>query len=117
MYTSQSVRELLSPEDFFETGISTGRPDGQAAILFEGLHHCLQAEGVIQFGIFCHGHRAGPIVDVQENRIKEAAFRSFSKNLYDGLEPVIIDDDGKWRGYYLFSTAEEAVLKWERQSE
>ncbi len=54
---------------------------------------------------------------VRENRIKEAAFRSFSKNLYDGLEPVIIDDAGKWRGYYLFSTAEEAVLKWEREAE
>ena len=54
---------------------------------------------------------------VRENRIKEAAFRSFSKNLYEGLQPVIIDDDGKWRGYYLFSTDEEAVLKWERQAE
>ncbi len=53
---------------------------------------------------------------VRENRIKEAAFRSFSKNLYDNLEPVIIDGDDKWRGYYLFSTDEEAVLKWEREA-
>ncbi len=54
---------------------------------------------------------------VRENRIKEAAFRSFSKNLYDSLEPVIIDNDGKWRGYYLLSVDEEAVLRWERGSE
>lgn len=52
---------------------------------------------------------------VQENHIKEAAFRSFAKGMYEGLEPVIIDGKGKWRGYYLFSTDEEAVLKWERE--
>jgi len=56
---------------------------------------------------------------VRENHIKEAAFRSFSKRIYENLEPVIIDGelDDKWRGYYLFSTDEEAVLKWERDSE
>lgn len=55
---------------------------------------------------------------VRENHIKEAAFRSFSKRMYEGLEPVIIDGDTdyKWRGYFLFSTDEEAVLKWERQA-
>ena len=51
---------------------------------------------------------------VRENHIKEAAFRSFAKGMYEGLEPVIIDGGGEWRGYYLFSTDEEAVLKWER---
>lgn len=54
---------------------------------------------------------------VRENHIKEAAFRSFAMGKYDGLEPVIIDGDGKWRGYYLVSTDEEAVLKWERAAE
>ncbi len=54
---------------------------------------------------------------VSDNRIKEAAFQSFSKRMYEGLEPVIIDGDPdeKWRGYYLFSTDEEAVLKWVRE--
>ncbi len=54
---------------------------------------------------------------VRDNNIKEAAFRSFSKRIYEDLEPVIIDGDpdDKWRGYYLFSTDEEAVLKWVRQ--
>ena len=56
---------------------------------------------------------------VHENHIKEAAFRSFAKRMYEGLEPVIIDGepDYKWRGYYLFSTDEEAVLKWVREPE
>ncbi len=51
---------------------------------------------------------------VRENQIKEAAFRSFAQGKYEGLNPVIIDGEGKWRGYYLVSTDEEAVLKWER---
>jgi hypothetical protein len=56
---------------------------------------------------------------VQENHIKEAAFQSFAKRMYEGLEPVIIDGDPdyEWRGYYLFSTDEEAVLKWVREPE
>lgn len=56
---------------------------------------------------------------VRENHIKEAAFRSFSKRMYEGLEAVIIDGEpgDEWRGYYLYSADEEAVLRWERQSE
>ena len=56
---------------------------------------------------------------VRENHVKEAAFRSFAKGMYEGLEPVIIDGepDYEWRGYYLFSTDEEAVLKWVREPE
>ncbi len=56
---------------------------------------------------------------VSENHIKEAAFRSFSKRMYEGLEPVIIDGDAdyEWRGYFMFSTDEEAVLKWVRETE
>ena len=51
---------------------------------------------------------------VRENHVKEAAFKSFSAKMYEGLEPVIIDTDTEWRGYYMFSTDEEAVLKWVR---
>ena len=54
---------------------------------------------------------------VRENGVKEAAFRSFAAGKYEGLEPTIIDVDGEWRGYYLFSSAEEACLKWERSVE
>ncbi len=53
---------------------------------------------------------------VRENQVKEAAFKSFAQGKYDGLEPVIIDAADEWRGYYLFSTEEEACLKWQRES-
>lgn len=51
---------------------------------------------------------------VRRHRVKEAAFRSFGQSKYDGLEPVIIDTEGPWRGYYLVSKSEETCLKWER---
>jgi hypothetical protein len=54
---------------------------------------------------------------VRTNRVKEAAFKSFGEGKYEGLEPVIIDTEGQWRGYYLVSKSEEACLKWEREGE
>lgn len=51
---------------------------------------------------------------VRANHVKEAAFKSFAAGKYEGLSPVIIDAEDEWRGYYLFSTEEEACLKWER---
>ena len=51
---------------------------------------------------------------VRENHVKEAAFKTFAQGKYEGLEPVIIDVSGEWRGYYLVSKQEEACLKWER---
>lgn len=51
---------------------------------------------------------------VREHRIKEAAFRTFGQGKFEGLEPVIIDTEDDWRGYYLVSRVEEACLKWER---
>lgn len=51
---------------------------------------------------------------VRENHVKEAAFMTFGQGKYEGLEPVIIDGDSEWRGYYLFSIQEEACLKWDR---
>ena len=52
---------------------------------------------------------------VREHRVKEAAFKSFGEGMYEGLEPVIIDTEGEWRGYYLVSKSEEACLKWTRE--
>ncbi|MEJ2159913.1 MAG: hypothetical protein P8X53_05460 [Chromatiales bacterium] len=52
---------------------------------------------------------------VKKHRIQEAAFRSLAEGRFEGIAPVIIDDDGPWGGYYLFSTAEEACLKWTRE--
>jgi hypothetical protein len=51
---------------------------------------------------------------VKQNRIKEAAFKSFGGGRFEGLEPVIIDSEGAWGGYYLHSSVEEACLKWFR---
>lgn len=52
---------------------------------------------------------------VREHRIQEAAFRSLAAKKYEGMSPVIIDDDSEWQGYYLYTTTEEAVLKWVRE--
>lgn len=51
---------------------------------------------------------------VKEHHIKEASFKSFGAGMYDGLEPVIIDQDDEWGGYYMYSTDEEVVLTWVR---
>ena len=51
---------------------------------------------------------------VKTHRIKEASFKSFGAGMYEGLEPVIIDQDDDWGGYFMFSTAEEVVLTWVR---
>jgi hypothetical protein len=52
---------------------------------------------------------------VKENRIQEAAFKSLADKKYEGMKPVIIEQDGPWQGYYRYTTAEEAVLKWVRE--
>ena len=51
---------------------------------------------------------------VKENRIQEAAFRSLADKKYEGMQPVIIAEEGPWQGYYMYTTSEEAVLKWVR---
>jgi len=52
---------------------------------------------------------------VREHRIQEAAFKSLADKKYEGMKPVIIADDSPWQGYYLYTTDEEAVLKWVRE--
>ena len=51
---------------------------------------------------------------VTEHRIQEAAFRSVANKKYEGMKAVVIKDDDRWSGYYMYTTDEEAVLKWER---
>jgi hypothetical protein len=51
---------------------------------------------------------------VKKHRVREAAFKSMGGGRFEGLQPVIIDNDGKWGGYYLHSSEEEACLKWYR---
>lgn len=52
---------------------------------------------------------------VRDNKIQEAAFKSLAEKKYEGMKPVIINDGGPWQGYYLYTTVEEAVLKWVRE--
>jgi hypothetical protein len=49
---------------------------------------------------------------VKQNNIREAAFKSVGSNQFEDLQPVIIDDEGTWGGYYLYTASEEACLKW-----
>jgi len=51
---------------------------------------------------------------VKEHLVKEASFKSFGAGMYEGLEPVIINQDDEWGGYYMFSRDEEVVLTWVR---
>jgi len=51
---------------------------------------------------------------VRANKIQEAAFKSIAEKKYEGMQSVIFDEDGPWRGYYLYTTTEEACLKWVR---
>ena len=54
---------------------------------------------------------------VKEHSIKEASFKSFGAGMYEGLKPVIINQDDEWGGYYMFSRAEEVVLTWVRDAD
>lgn len=51
---------------------------------------------------------------VREHEIREAAFKAFTDDMYEGLNPVIIASEDEWDGYFLVSTVEEACLKWSR---
>ena len=51
---------------------------------------------------------------VTEHHIQEAAFRSIANKKYEGMKPVVLEEDGPWQGYYMYTIDEEAVLKWER---
>lgn len=52
---------------------------------------------------------------VRENRIQEAAFRSLAAGKFDDPSMVIIDAEGPWGGYYVYTTTEEICLKWTRE--
>ena len=49
------------------------------------------------------------------NQVQEAAFRSLAAGKFDDPSLVIIDGDGPWRGYYIYTTTEEICLKWTRE--
>jgi len=51
---------------------------------------------------------------VSEHDIRETNFKAYARGMYDSLDALIIDEPGTWGGYYLWSPAEEVVLRWRR---
>ena len=51
---------------------------------------------------------------VAKHGVRETNFQAYAAGKYDDLEPVIIDSDPPWGGYYLWSVREEIVLRWRR---
>lgn len=51
---------------------------------------------------------------VKAKGVREVNFQGYARSKYDGLAPVIIDDDGPLAGYYMWSPAEERALRWLR---
>jgi hypothetical protein len=46
--------------------------------------------------------------------VREINFKAYARGLYESLDALIIDEPGTWGGYYLWSPAEEVVLRWRR---
>jgi hypothetical protein len=49
---------------------------------------------------------------VQAHGVREVNFQAYARSKYEGLAPVVIDDDGLLAGYYMWSPAEERALRW-----
>lgn len=49
---------------------------------------------------------------VDANKVNEVAMTSWGRSKFGETVPVIINDDSSWQGYYVYSKAEEACLKW-----
>jgi hypothetical protein len=49
---------------------------------------------------------------VRENKVQEAAFRSMAAQKFEDPQAVILDEEGPWGGYYLYTPTEEICLKW-----
>ena len=51
---------------------------------------------------------------VTANKVRELNFQAYARGKYETLQAVIIDSGPPWGGYYMWSPAEEVVLRWER---
>ncbi len=51
---------------------------------------------------------------VATHKVREANFQAYARGMFDGLEPLILDEAAPWGGYYMWSPAEEIVLRWSR---
>ena len=51
---------------------------------------------------------------VRAHKIQEAAFRSMASQKFEEPKAVILDEEGPWGGYYLYTPVDEICLKWTR---
>lgn len=51
---------------------------------------------------------------VAAHQVREINFHAYARGKYENLEPVIIDAAAPWGGYYMWSPADEVVLRWQR---
>ena len=49
---------------------------------------------------------------VAAQKVNEVAMASWGRSKFANTVPVIINDGGSWEGYYVYSTDDEACLKW-----
>lgn len=50
---------------------------------------------------------------IKENDIKEVAAVSIGNGQFENVKPVVINCNGAWDGFYVYSEDAEAVLKWQ----
>lgn len=51
---------------------------------------------------------------VKKHSVQEAAFRSLASKQFEEPIAIILDEEGFWGGYYLYTPDEEVCLKWTR---
>jgi hypothetical protein len=54
---------------------------------------------------------------VTAHQVRETNFQAYVRGKHENLEPVIIDAEAPWGGYYMWSPQDEVVLRWQRSSD
>ena len=51
---------------------------------------------------------------VAKHKVREINFQAYARGMYPSLEPLILDENPPWGGYYMWSQDLEVVLRWNR---
>ena len=51
---------------------------------------------------------------IHEHKVNEASMLHWGRSKFEKVEAVVIDYGSAWDGFYVYSLAEEAALKWVR---
>ncbi|MDH5326828.1 MAG: hypothetical protein OEZ68_18075 [Gammaproteobacteria bacterium] len=54
---------------------------------------------------------------IRDNDIKEVAAVSIGNAQFEKVKPVVINCNGSWDGFYVYSEDAEAVLKWQHEAD